>query len=84
MANASKIIENMLENAVTEAEKYIAGMQAKYAQLKNIDNKTSIICKRFLIDPKMEPMEREWQAEQLLSLQRTRAALVQEILGDMQ
>lgn len=84
MANASKIIENMMENAVTESEKYIAGMQAKYAQLKNIDNKTSIICKRFLINPNMEPMEREWQAEQLLSLQRTRAALVREILGDMQ
>ena len=73
-------VKQFLDDASVNAVEHTAKMQAFYAQLKLLDQKTNTICFRFLSEKKLEPVERELMAEQLVILQRCRATVVQETL----
>ena len=73
-------VKQFLNNASNNAVDHTTEMQALYAQLKLLDKKTNTICSRFLFEKELEPVERELMAEQLVVLQRCRAAVVKEAL----
>lgn len=73
-------VKQFLKNASVNAAEHTAEMQALYAQLKLLDKKTNTICSRFLSEKELEPVERELMAEQLVVLQRCRAAVVKKVM----
>ena len=73
-------VKQFLDDASVNAAEHTAEMQALYAQLKLLDKKTNTICSRFLFEKELEPVERELMAEQLVVLQRCRAAVVKKVM----
>ena len=73
-------VKQFLNNANNNAVEHTTKMQAFYDQLKKLDQKTNTICFRFLSEKELETVERELMAEQLVILQRCRAAVVKEAL----
>lgn len=73
-------VKQFLNDASVNAAEHTAKMQALYVQLKGLDRKTKTICLRFLSEEKLEPVERELMAEQLVVLQRCRATVVKETM----
>ena len=73
-------VKQFLNNASNNAVDHTAKMQAFFDQLKKLDQKTNAICVRFVFEQGLEPAERELMAEQLVVLQRCRAAVVKEAL----
>lgn len=73
-------IEQFLKDASINAVEHTATIKAYHAQLELLDRKTNIICLRFLSEVKLEPIEREHMAEQLVLFQRCRAAVVKKIM----
>lgn len=77
-------VKQFLNDTSDNAVEHTAKMQAFYAQLKLLDQKTKTICLRFLTEKELEPVERELMAEQLVVLQRCRAAVVKNVLQSSQ
>lgn len=74
-------VKEMLETISDKAVELVAVNRAYHTQLAIIDKKTKLICLRFFSDAKIEPVERELLAADLVRLQTARNEVVQEVLN---